>query len=258
MLFIGPEAERQYGQDNFMELLAVFTAAPQFVVLYGRHEVGAADPLMLMRKTEGPRVLALGGRAWRVTHIDWNRHRCYVEPSDLPARSLWQGALPPESYELSQAQRSVLLGVTPDVELSKRAEKTLGTPREESSHQVWESGTVIERRDDELWWWTWAGGRGNATLAAALEHVVDADERPENHCLRLRAEVGRKEFRRALDDMMASELPPPIVAEEAVRGLKFAEALPPDLAASTLAARLIDEPAARQIGRAALRWSSPL
>jgi ATP-dependent Lhr-like helicase len=230
MLFIGPKTERRYGRRNFMELLAVFTAAPEFVVLHGRQEVGGADPLMLMRKVDGPRVLALGGRSWRVTHIDWPRRRCYVEPADLPARSLWQGALPPESYELSQAQRAVLLGVTPKVELSQRATKAFAALRDESSHRVWESGTVVERHDDELWWWTWAGGRGNATLAAALDRVVDVDGRPENHRLRLRTEVDPAELRAALDDVMAGNLPPPVVAEAAVLELKFAEILPPELA----------------------------
>jgi ATP-dependent helicase Lhr and Lhr-like helicase len=255
MLFIGPEAERRYGRRNFMELLAVFTAAPEFVVLHGRQEVGGADPLMLMRKVAGPRVLALGGRPWRVTHIDWARRRCYVEPADVPARSLWQGALPPESFELSQAQRSVLLGSTPDVEVSQRASKALGALREESSHRVWKSGTVVERQDDELWWWTWAGGRGNASLAAAMDHVVDIDGRPENHRLRLRTEVDRAELRAALDDMMGGALPPPVVAEEAVRELKFAEILPPELATRTLAERLSDGAAARRVGNHAVRWS---
>jgi ATP-dependent Lhr-like helicase len=256
MLFIGPEAERRYGRRNFMELLAVFTAAPEFTVMHGRQEVGSADPLMLMRKVDGPRVLALGGRAWRVTHVDWTRQRCYVEPADLPARSLWQGALPPDSWELSQAQRSVLLGVTPGVELSQRAVKTLATLREESVHRVWESGTVVERQEDEQWWWTWAGGRGNATLAAALDRVVDVEGRPENHRLRLRSDVDRRELRAALDDLVAAdELAGPVVVEEAVRELKFGEILPPELATRTLAARLGDESAARRVGGDPVRWS---
>ncbi len=255
MLFIGPEAERRYGRRNFMELLAVFTAAPEFVVLHGRQEVGGADPLMLMRKVDGPRVLALGGRPWRVTHIDWPRRRCYVEPADLPARSLWQGALPPDSYELSQAQRSVLMGVTPKVELSQRATKALAALRDESGHRVWEPGTVVERQDDELWWWTWAGGRGNATLAAALDRVVDIDGRPENHRLRLRTEVGPAELRTAIDDITDGELPPPVIGEQAARELKFAEVLPPDLATRTLADRLGDEAAARRVAGDATRWS---
>ena len=259
MLFIGPETERRYGRRNFMELLAVFTAAPEFTVMHGRQEVGSADPLMLMRKVDGPRVLALGGRSWRVTHIDWSRQRCYVEAADLPARSLWQGALPPESWELCQAQRSVLLGATPDVELSQRAVKALAALREEPGHRVWDSGTVVERLDDEQWWWTWAGGRGNATLAAALDRLVDIEGRPDNHRLRLRGDVDPAELRGALDAMLAAdELPSPVVAEEAVQELKFGEILPPELATRTLAARLVDESAALRVGVEPVRWSVPV
>lgn len=255
MLFIGPETERRYGRRNFMELLAVFTAAPEFTVMHGRQEVGSADPLMLIRKVDGPRLLALAGRAWRVTHVDWTRQRCYVESSDRLARSLWQGALPPDSYALSQAQRAVLLGTTPTVELSQRATKTLAAMREESRHRMWESGTVVERQNDELWWWTWAGGRGNATLAAALDHVVDVDGRPDNHRLRLRTDVNPAELRAALDASTGTdEWPGPVVVEEAIRGLKFAEILPPELAARTLAARLGDEPAARRVAGDRVRW----
>jgi ATP-dependent Lhr-like helicase len=256
MLFVGPEAERRYGRRNFMELLAVFTAAPEFTVLNGRHEVGGADPLMLMRKTDGPRLLALGGRAWRVTHIDWARRRCYVEPADRPARSLWQGVLPPESYELSQAQRSVLLGSTPDVALSQRAQAELSKHRDEFGHQVWELGTVVERQDDELWWWTFAGGRANATLAAALEHLVDANGKPENHRLRLRTDVDRTALSAALYDVLDAVLPPPAVTDEAVAQLKFGEILPPDLAADTLGLRLSDDNSARRVSSGPLRWTS--
>lgn len=62
------------------------------------------------------------------------------------------------------------------------------------------------------------------------------------------------ELRAALDAMSAGNLPPPVVTEEAVRQLKFAEILPPELAASTLAERLGDEAAARRTGGAAVRW----
>jgi len=256
MLFIGPEAERRYGRRNFMQLLAVFTAAPEFVVLHGRREVGSADPLMLMRKVDGPRVLALGGRAWRVTYIDWARQRCFVEPTDLPASSRWQGALPPDSYELSQAQRAVLLGATPDVQLSRRARQALSRLREESGHRVRESGTVVERDGDTVRWWTWAGGRGNATLAAALPRLVDATDRVGSNVLRLRPDLDRATFRAALDGIAAGPLPPPEVTEEAVRGLKFAEVLPPELAARTLATRIGDETAARRIVGETVRWIS--
>ena len=47
MLFIGPEAERQFGRRHFMEMTAVFTGAPEFTVLHGRTELGRIDPSLL-------------------------------------------------------------------------------------------------------------------------------------------------------------------------------------------------------------------
>lgn len=65
-----------------MHLTAVFTAPPQFTVLYGRSEIGRTDPSLLTERVNGPRRLLLGGRSWVVTYIDWLRKRCFVEPVD--------------------------------------------------------------------------------------------------------------------------------------------------------------------------------
>jgi ATP-dependent Lhr-like helicase len=255
MLSIGPEAERQYGRRHFMELLTVFAAAPEFTVLHGRQELGATDALMLMTKVDGPRVISLGGRAWRVTHIDWSRRRCYVDVSDLPGRSLWQGGLPPLSYRLAQSQRGVLLGADPEVDLSRRAAKALSGLRDGADGRVWESGTVVENRDSERWWWTWAGARANATLAAALPDLVEVSRRTDNHRLRLRPDTSAAQLRTALDQLAAAEaLPPPLITADAVEGLKFGDVLPPHLAMSTLAARFTDQEGARDITTAAIRW----
>lgn len=81
MLFMGPTAERKYGGIHYRDLMAVFTADPQVVILHGREEIGSVDPMVLQRKVDGPRLLTLGGRAWQVNYVDWKRHRAYVEPS---------------------------------------------------------------------------------------------------------------------------------------------------------------------------------
>lgn len=62
MLFVGPEAERVYGHRHFMEVLSVFTSSPQFTIVHGRREIGQVEPYVLIRKVEGPRVLALAGQ----------------------------------------------------------------------------------------------------------------------------------------------------------------------------------------------------
>ena len=89
MLFIGPEAERRFGHRHFMNLMAVFTAPPEFTVLHGRDEIGRTDPSLLADRVEGPRLLLLGGRNWRVTWTDWKRRRCFVEPAESGGRARW-------------------------------------------------------------------------------------------------------------------------------------------------------------------------
>ena len=89
LLFIGPNAEQRFGRRHFMGMTAVFTAPPQFTVLAGRQEIGRTDPMLLTEKTDGPRLLLLGGRSWRVTWTDWKRRRCYVEPAEGGGKARW-------------------------------------------------------------------------------------------------------------------------------------------------------------------------
>jgi ATP-dependent Lhr-like helicase len=63
MLFVGPEAEKRYGRRHFMELLSVFTAAPEVAVWAGREQIGTVSPLALTRRVVGPRIVLLAGRA---------------------------------------------------------------------------------------------------------------------------------------------------------------------------------------------------
>ena len=75
-----------------MGLMAVFTAPPEFTVLHGRDEIGRTDPVLLVDQVDGPRLLLLGGRSWRVTWTDWKRRRCFVEPAEGGGRARWLSA----------------------------------------------------------------------------------------------------------------------------------------------------------------------
>ncbi|HLR43558.1 MAG TPA: DEAD/DEAH box helicase, partial [Brevibacterium sp.] len=57
LLFAGPAAERRYGGMHFRDVMAVFTAAPQFTVLHGRTEIGLIDPMVLRGPRDGPRTI---------------------------------------------------------------------------------------------------------------------------------------------------------------------------------------------------------
>ena len=243
LLFIGPEAERRFGYRHFMDLTAVFTAAPEFTVLSGRSEIGTTDPQLLTEEVAGPRRLLLAGRNWQVTYIDWSRRRCFVEPVDDGGKARWSSgrSMRALSYELTRAAREVLLGADPPVTLTKRAEAALAQAREDNAEYVHPDGTAIVRggRDTNVRWWTWAGYRANATLAATLTSIADPLQRPTDTYIRLREDLTPDEWQKAKADAM-DQLCLPAVDSLAVNGLKFSAALPERLSVATLAARLAD------------------
>ncbi|MFJ7291401.1 DEAD/DEAH box helicase [Streptomyces collinus] len=242
MLFIGPEAERRFGHRHFMNLTAVFTAPPQFTVLQGRTEIGRTDPSLLTERIDGPRRLLLAGRNWQVTYIDWRRRRCFVEPVDGRGKAKWSSAGfgLAGSHELTRAERQVLLGQNPPVKMTQRATSALHRAREEYLDRVHPGGTlIIQDARGHMRWWTWAGHRANATLAATLDMLVVPGQHIDDRWIRLREEVTARSWMDATKGM-TDRLCLPDVDERALRGLKFGEALPPRLAEATLSARLAD------------------
>jgi ATP-dependent Lhr-like helicase len=251
MLFMGPEAVRKYGGIHYRDLMAVFTADPQVVILHGREEIGSVDPMVLQRKVDGPRLLTLGGRAWQVNYVDWKRHRAYVEPSANAADSKWSSMPQPESYALSDATRRVLLGATPaGVLLSKRALTKLDELREEYSQRALDGSTVLVREPNgRLRWWTWAGARANAVLVSGLldlaPELLDESRAYNNWQIGLRGDTTTPALAEAMRQivlLLKDEAPSllPQVDDRALRTLKFAELLPASLAVSTLAERSSD------------------
>jgi len=240
LLFIGPEAEARFGHRHFAGMTAVFTAPPQFTVLNGRKEIGRTDPLLLTERVVGPRLLLLAGRSWKVTWIDWKRRQCQVEPAEAGGKARWlTGGTSGDHFDMTRAARDVLLGADPPVTMTQRATTGLASCRDELIHTVHPGGTVIERRDGDVHWWTWAGLRANATLAATLSDLADTAQRFDDTSVRLRGDLTREMWRTSTADA-ADRLCLPDVDERAVVGLKFSEALPRRLAEGTLAARLAD------------------
>jgi ATP-dependent Lhr-like helicase len=239
MLFVGREAEQKYGRRNFMDLVSVFTANPEFTVLQGREELGKVDPIVLTRKVDGPRIVVLAARSWEVTYIDWKRQRCYVEPSDISAKMRWMGEAAPLSFAIARAERDVLLGADPDVTISKRATERLEVVRMDHHLEVSPSGLVLLREGGDVHWWTWAGGRANATLTAGLPGIADDSQRPDNFRIRLRGDEALGKLAAALETVEWAEMLP-AVSPAAIGGLKFSDVLPAELAISTIAERLVD------------------
>lgn len=245
-LHIGPEAERRFGRRYFSDLTAVFTAPPEFIVSAGRVEVGTIGTDLLTESVDGPRVLLLGGRSWKVTHIDWDRRRCFVEPVDGGGKAKWSGVPGGLSYEVARGMREVLLGFSPaGVTFTARASTVLAELRAGFADTVAAGRLIVFLPSNSAGrWWTWAGTAANRTLQASLPSVVDPRQRIDEKSIRLLPGVTVAEFSAAI---AAVEWRDPEVDANALRGLKFSAALPPELAMETLGARLGDKDHARAV-----------
>ena len=76
--------------------------------------------------------------------------------------------------------------------LTQRAKRVLADVRDEHLSAVHPAGTVITRAGEDAPWWTWAGYRANATLAATLSHLTDSVQRFDDANIRMRADLTRE------------------------------------------------------------------
>ncbi|WP_336820099.1 DEAD/DEAH box helicase [Gordonia sp. MMO-8] len=250
--FIGPEAEKRFGRRHFMELLAVFTAAPEFTVFAGRTEIGAVDVSLLTDEVEGPRVLLLAGRSWMVTHIDWKRRVAYVESTDIAGVARWNSIPDGIGFEIARGVRSVLLGEMPTgVRLTRRASDALAGYRDQRSSDVAFDGLVIRRNDQGDWcWFTWAGAKANRTLAAWLPELIPPRQRVGAESIRLHRDLELDDIARRVDPAQGFECDgTPSIDARALNGLKFSAALPLPIAERVLAVRGIDKLASESVRR---------
>lgn len=241
LLFVGPMAELRYGGVNYRDIMAVFSADPQMAVLHGRIELGTIDPMVLRTPVEGPRNITLGGRAWQVGHVDWKRHRVYVEPSKSGGRLRWPGSARPMSLELTQAVRRVLLGADlAEVRLTSRAEDKLAEVREEYESRV-SSGAarVLEHTPGgDSRWWTFAGARENGSMVAALTRVaptlLDRTVSWNDWYLTVHGEATAGALNEAWQEARAQALLDPavldpLVDDQALAEVKFGDMVPKEM-----------------------------
>lgn len=238
-LMIGPKAENEFGRRHFMELLSSFIAEPELRVLAGQKEVGFVSPIVIPpKKSRENQLLVLAGRGWQIDNVDWDRFTVHVTEVQLKGRARWQSGATAWSYEVCQAQRDVLLGAVPEVTISKRVPDVLDALREQRANEVGMNGLIVQQLGDEyLRWWTWAGLKANATLAATLRMELS---QPKNEYLDVPLQTDLGKCIETLSTETVPWIPP-----EAVAGLKFATALPVHLATCTLARRLADLEGAR-------------
>ncbi|MBF0154645.1 MAG: DEAD/DEAH box helicase [Magnetococcales bacterium] len=227
LMMMGDAGEATFGRRHFMELMSVFLSPPMFTILHGRKEIGQVHQRSFQTPDRGLIVLALAGQSWRITHIDWNRHQAFVEPTQEKGTSRWMGGGQPMHFELCQAVAKVLMGKTDGIGLSERGKTLLSELRTEFEWLEPNQSCMVSRNRQELQWWNFAGGMVNAQMAACLEERGCA-AKADNLFITLRntqdPEGVLKTIRELLSDPEAT--PCAIRYDDDLEQIKFSSCLP--------------------------------
>ena len=249
ILWFGKRGEEEFGRKHFLELVSVFVSPPLFSVLHGRQELGFVDEMTFFGKQSDPRVLLLGGRAWRVNHLDWQRRVAYVEPADSVGRSRWQGQGQVLHYDLCQSIKFVLASEEMSGRWSHRVRDRIGVLREEQAWLESANTAVVSDNDGRLCWWTFAGQRANHVLAQRLSGLTSSNVKAGNLALEFESRISLDGIEAAMAIVRRGEADGvrPVVDEGVVDGLKFSACLPTDMAMEMLGDRLADVFGAKKV-----------
>lgn len=252
-LHLGIEAQRRLGHRHFSELLSVVTSQPLFQVRFGRLEVGFVHPLSFTAPKDAPAILALGGRGWRVVHLDWNKNIAHVEPAEESGRSRWPGSSVPLSPKLCGAVRKLLRSSDQSPKWSRRAVDQIFQLRQTLAHCCAE-GPVIARRGLSLEWWTFAGLAANQTLVQYLQPYFQPRFRAENLSIIVPSDIPIERLGLAINELRLVDSPPEWDLQGPARDLlKFGDLLPENLLRDLILARISDVPRALEILRSPIR-----
>lgn len=237
VLSFGREGETQYGRQNFMDLLSVFTSPPLFKVLTGQKELGYVHESTFYNQKDCPAVLVLAGRSWRTHHLDWKRRIAHVEPSEQRGRSRWLGEGQFLSYRVCQSIRQVLTGERDEPYWSQRATTQFAELRNEHPWVNLKTTSVVRHASGEIHWWTFGGGAVNALLSEHLRAATGI--RSDNLAVRFPTTSTLEDIEEQLHTLSV-EAVVPVPNVNAIENLKFSECLPPPLAAEVFCSRFND------------------
>ena len=239
LVSIGPEGERLFGRAHFLDLLSAFASPMTLTARHGSTELGHVDPMAVQQQENGPTVLLLGGRSWKVMSVEWSKRTVWLEPSDEKGKSRWLGTSRCLGFEVCQAMRRVLLKEgDAELGLSKRGIRQLDEVRHLIFAPERQGSLLLEHLPSgRQRWWTFAGGAVNSALALRLGEIGSA--RVDELWVETDAGVPVPELLQRPADHSARTTFGVRLAERSE--LKFAACLCFDLLAAVIAERLLDE-----------------
>jgi ATP-dependent Lhr-like helicase len=251
LLSFAPEGEAEYGRQNFMDLLSVFTSPPLFRVVSGQTELGSVHESTFYKRKDGAPVLVLGGQNWKAKHVDWRRRVAHVEPAgEERGRSRWLGEGQFLGHRVCQRIQKLLAADVAQPVWSKRATAQMAEIRSEYPWVAIDTTSIVRHPNGEIRWWTFAGGVANTLLADHVRSRCDA--KVDNLALRFPSTTNLSDVEALVRSLSATDIRP-VPQPEALDNLKFSECLPPDLAAAVFASRFNDTAAISDVLSKAVR-----
>jgi ATP-dependent Lhr-like helicase len=225
VLVLGPKAQSKFGRKNFMELFAVFSSPQTFAVQTADGQpLGTLSQAFVDRLVDDISSFLLGGRAWAVLQVRHDDRRVIVRPAPRGRQPTWGGFLPQYlGFDLCQRILRVTLSEERYPYLDDAAWAVLQLHREELATVLDSAEGGLECTQDEIRWWTFAGGRINTTIRYALQ-AIEGDWKvvPDNFVIKIRHEnISERRFREVI-----SEIIKPAFWQNAALWSEIAESLP--------------------------------
>ena len=176
-LILGPRAEHRFGRRNFMELFAVFSSPQSYTVRTGTGQpLGTLNQSFVDRLVDGVSCFLLGGRAWAVLEVRHEDRRVVVGPAPRGRQPTWGGFIPQFLGEtLCRKVRAILSAEDAYSYLTPEATALLAERRAALGRLLAPGQPAVEI-DDEIRWWTFAGGRINSTLRYGLGTLIPGEK----------------------------------------------------------------------------------
>ena len=234
-LLIGPRAETKFGRRHFMELLSVFSSPQNFEVLEGQRSIGFVDWLSLtVPEGKERKPLILAGKSWDITNIAWSAHQVFVIRSKERGRTRWHGKAIGLSFYIAQEIKHLLLSSDQSERWSNRAIEEIQVERSELRELAEMAGTLYsDPESGSLILSTFLGSTLNSLIATALQHSLGISARADDFQVTIQ-EVGKQaEVSKCLRSDLHQYIHAALASDDNLtERVKFAECLPPELAAS--------------------------
>ena len=169
-VLLGEKSEQQFGKFNFLNLYAVFSSPQTYnVETIDGHPVGQLAQDFVDQLSEDS-CFILGGRSWAIELINHSERIIKTTPAPRGKQPSWGGMLPQFlSFAVCQKIKEILLSTQQIPYIKSKVGDILNEERAYAQEHLARSQLVID--DDKHRWYTYAGGRINATLKHALRVI---------------------------------------------------------------------------------------